>query len=93
MDPVWSDRRDRSRPQAPEWSLEEGPAMPLAVRNEAANGRRRPPAALLALALAAGLTVVSPSSSARAMSDHEPGEVFRDCETCPEMVVIPAGSW
>ncbi|WP_046022083.1 SUMF1/EgtB/PvdO family nonheme iron enzyme [Magnetospira sp. QH-2] len=23
----------------------------------------------------------------------EPGEVFRDCETCPEMVVVPAGSF
>ena len=23
----------------------------------------------------------------------EPGAVFKDCETCPEMVVIPAGSF
>lgn len=67
--------------------------MPPADCSETANGRRGPPAALLALALAAGLTAVSPSSSARAMSDYEPGDVFRDCETCPEMVAIPAGSF
>ena len=24
---------------------------------------------------------------------REPGEVFRDCRTCPEMVVVPAGSF
>ena len=23
----------------------------------------------------------------------KPGAVFKDCETCPEMVVIPAGSF
>ena len=25
--------------------------------------------------------------------EHEPGRVFRDCETCPEMIVVPAGSF
>ena len=25
------------------------------------------------------------------MSGREPGTVFRDCPTCPELVVIPAG--
>ena len=25
--------------------------------------------------------------------EHKPGRVFRDCETCPEMVVVPAGSF
>ncbi len=29
----------------------------------------------------------------RAPDPEEPGEVFRDCEVCPEMVVIPAGSF
>ena len=24
---------------------------------------------------------------------HQPGETFRDCETCPQMVVVPAGSF
>ena len=27
----------------------------------------------------------------RAMGVHEVGEVFRDCEVCPEMIVVPAG--
>lgn len=22
-----------------------------------------------------------------------PGEVFRDCEVCPEMVLLPEGGW
>jgi len=26
-------------------------------------------------------------------TEHHPGEVFRDCEECPEMVVVPAGSF
>ena len=25
--------------------------------------------------------------------EHEPGRVFRDCDACPEMVVVPAGSF
>ncbi len=29
----------------------------------------------------------------RAQDAPEPGSVFRDCETCPEMVVIPAGKY
>lgn len=37
-----------------------------------------------AVALAAG---------AWAATAHKGGEVFRDCEACPEMVVIPAGSF
>ena len=35
-------------------------------------------------------------SIARAEADAQrrrPGRVFRDCETCPEMVVVPAGSY
>lgn len=29
----------------------------------------------------------------KATAGHRPGEVFRDCPDCPEMVVIPAGSF
>ena len=25
--------------------------------------------------------------------EHEPGRVFRDCDACPEMIVVPAGSF
>jgi len=32
-------------------------------------------------------------SSANADSELKPGTVFRDCPTCPEMVIIPAGSY
>ena len=28
-----------------------------------------------------------------ALEAQEPGEVFRDCEICPQMVVVPAGSF
>ena len=36
----------------------------------------------------------SPTASATAISkDWKPGQVFRDCPECPEMVVIPAGSF
>ena len=30
---------------------------------------------------------------AKPVADRRPGEVFRDCADCPEMVVIPAGSF
>lgn len=30
---------------------------------------------------------------APAKDNHEPGEAFKDCGTCPEMVVVPAGSY
>lgn len=26
-------------------------------------------------------------------ADYKPGDVFRDCDTCPEMVVVPAGAF
>ena len=44
-------------------------------------------AALLALAL------VSVATAARAAEPRVAGTVFRDCDDCPEMVVIPAGSF
>lgn len=31
--------------------------------------------------------------ASKAMADLKPGEVFKDCPYCPEMVVIPAGSF
>ena len=34
-----------------------------------------------------------PVTSAPALSARKPGTVFRDCATCPEMVVIPGGSF
>ena len=46
-----------------------------------------------------GMTAVDVARSHRdpallaALGVRETGEVFRDCETCPEMVVIPAGSF
>jgi len=43
--------------------------------------------ALLA-ALLAGV-----GASAAGQSDWQPGQSFRDCEGCPEMVVVPAGSY
>jgi formylglycine-generating enzyme required for sulfatase activity len=32
-------------------------------------------------------------SPAPASASHEPGDVFRDCPECPELVVVPAGSF
>jgi formylglycine-generating enzyme required for sulfatase activity len=39
--------------------------------------------------LAASLAFADPASDRR----YEPGETFRDCAKCPEMVVVPAGSF
>ncbi len=46
----------------------------------------------LALSL---LAVIAVAVSATASSEERfrPGEIFRDCAECPEMVVIPAGSF
>lgn len=46
------------------------------------------PAAALPLAL---LTVAAAATAAE--SSRAPGSVFRDCDDCPEMVVIPAGKF
>jgi formylglycine-generating enzyme required for sulfatase activity len=35
------------------------------------------------------LAIADPASDRR----YEPGEIFRDCAKCPEMVVVPAGSF
>jgi formylglycine-generating enzyme required for sulfatase activity len=42
------------------------------------------------LALASGILAISPVA-AQAIPD--PGEVFRDCPDCPEMVVVPSGDF
>ena len=46
--------------------------------------------ALTALLLAG---VSSAAAQERLGSRHQPGEIFRDCPTCPQMVVVPAGSF
>lgn len=40
-----------------------------------------------------GLSVALPSSLAQAPASHEPGDVFRDCPDCEEMVVVPPGAF
>ena len=35
----------------------------------------------------------APSASVGTATDFSPGSTFRDCDSCPEMVVIPAGSF
>ena len=47
-------------------------------------------AVLLALA---GCTEVAPGESDGGGERREPGEMFRDCSGCPEVVVVPAGSF
>ena len=45
----------------------------------------------VAATLALASLAAAPSWSAE--SGHEPGSAFRDCDDCPEMVVVPAGSF
>jgi formylglycine-generating enzyme required for sulfatase activity len=50
--------------------------------------------AMLAFASAASSQSSSPTASAGAvLKDFHAGQTFRDCPECPEMVVIPAGSF
>ncbi len=39
------------------------------------------------------LVAIAVSATASAQDHLKPGETFRDCPDCPEMVVIPAGSF
>ena len=48
--------------------------------------------AVVLLALA-GCTEVAPGEAAGGGERREPGEQFRDCSGCPEVVVVPAGSF
>ncbi len=41
----------------------------------------------------AGTLLLAVVPSARAQEERRPGEVFRDCPACPEMIVVPAGSF
>ena len=69
------------------------------ARAEAESGSGNAP--LVAVPKAAGKTspgAAAPSPAAvdagrRAREDKRPGRVFRDCSACPEMVVVPAGSY
>jgi formylglycine-generating enzyme required for sulfatase activity len=45
------------------------------------------------LAIAAPISQAAEPDSTPTNADLEPGAVFRDCPTCPEMVVVPAGSY
>jgi formylglycine-generating enzyme required for sulfatase activity len=52
--------------------------------------------ARLAIAIALGGTLALPAHAeekTRAETDLVPGRVFRDCDECPEIVVVPAGSF
>ncbi len=42
---------------------------------------------------AAKAPVATPEPAPRPLETNKPGAVFRDCPDCPEMVVIPAGSF
>ncbi|MDO8710190.1 SUMF1/EgtB/PvdO family nonheme iron enzyme, partial [Pseudomonas sp.] len=47
---------------------------------------------LKALALSALLAGLLPTT-AQAAATPQPGKVFKDCRDCPEMVVLPAGTF
>ena len=49
-----------------------------------------PPAVI---ALLAGKTWADGEAFARTLRENPPGSVFRDCSQCPEMVVVPSGSY
>ena len=49
-----------------------------------------PPAVI---ALLAGKTWAEGADLARELRESQPGNTFRDCEQCPEMVVVPGGSY
>ena len=76
----------------------EAVAQPIAARPAAAEPRsmRRPVLVASAVTLAACLGVVAmffvvkPHTTA-VLGSRQVGEVFKDCELCPEMVVVPAG--
>jgi formylglycine-generating enzyme required for sulfatase activity len=39
------------------------------------------------------LATIAPSALAQSPGSHEPGEIFRDCPDCEELVVVPAGEF
>ncbi len=52
--------------------------------------RRYIVATILILALAGTAHAATPSDTP---ATHQPGDTFKDCDVCPEMVVIPAGQF
>ena len=48
---------------------------------------------MLHRAIALAAIAVGISTTAPAQERFKPGETFHDCADCPEMVVIPAGSF
>ncbi len=71
------------------------PPRIAAVPDSVSSGPRRPTslAALLIFAVTAcGQTAVTPAAAEKT-SGRAPAAVFRDCQDCPEMVVIPAGKF
>jgi formylglycine-generating enzyme required for sulfatase activity len=76
--------------------LTEATAAGAAVGQVTAQGE--PPGHVVAKGSSIGLTVASAAKTASPTSPDAPrpasaGKVFRDCPDCPEMVVIPAGSF
>ncbi|MBI5163867.1 MAG: SUMF1/EgtB/PvdO family nonheme iron enzyme [Magnetospirillum sp.] len=58
-------------------------------RLEGLKGRRTP-----GNELTVSVAAATPAPAAKVLSDlRSPGTVFRDCAECPEMVVVPAGSF
>jgi formylglycine-generating enzyme required for sulfatase activity len=58
-------------------------------------GTRKIPA-LIGAAVAAACSILPPSAAAQKKPSESPGSAagtFRDCPTCPEMVVLPAGEF
>ncbi len=49
------------------------------------------PAAVLALSLVLVAGFASPGRAASDVPKWKPGQTFKDCPECPELVVIPAG--
>ena len=45
------------------------------------------------IALLAGKTWAEGEAFVKALQEHPPGATFRDCAQCPEMVVVPSGSY
>ena len=52
-----------------------------------------PRAIMTGASTAALLATITAFAAAGAAAEPQPGEVFRDCAECPEMVVVPAGSF
>jgi len=46
-----------------------------------------------ALTLTLGFVAVTLTECLTLGAEMDPGETFRDCESCPEMVVVPPGSF